>query len=829
MQNGRIWETGSKSIHLRGKVMQWKTVPRDIDTFLRKCAPRKHAEPVSDSKIPTNGQRMALRTLAKGLCEHGMLLADDVGMGKTLIASHLAHAVAKAGGRVAILTPRGLIRQWKDELQDAATYWPKKEIYSIEQTSDLTKEDYTAKEHFPQICLVSQTLLLCKKDEIHPIATKIFNWRHGKKKQTLRGAPLLSQMRAHFPKDLDEKRRFLPKRNPYFLEKCLVLLLGTFDFVIIDEAHKNRSETGSLGRLLEYLIQEKTSRRLGMTATPIELNSKQWHNTLNRLEIQVNDLSEHIETLEKATTTLKQGDAWKSKDCRKNYKEAAYTFEQALRPYLIRRGKREDDAVKIYLTENNSPLSCYAYRQFIEQPIHWAQLDDNWKEILCAAEACSLTAKPEKNDETAAACRQRLEQRGRLTVANGHCLTLWLEGGNNEKSHPVKKGTGQHKRQDRWNFWRHVLKSNLPEDGLYQHPHIMKAAEAILNITDRGEKVLVFGVFLKPLRALTLLLNAHAMLDSLKLWLKRKAILSDRHLNGCALDDDCRVKALQAALKTERQSFWHDTPFEKIRDMLQQQYDQYENQQKKYRNHIRNTLPSYAEIPDFRSVFARWLEEEYGTEALSFDRKKMSEVLRKLRERCCGTPAQEEDMPSDVEAKEIVSALTEEDDTTNPRSTFARLLYGKTDQFVRFALQDAFNRSNSQLRVLVAQSRVGREGLNLHRSCRHVFLLHPEWNPGFIEQQIGRIDRIDSLWSRMVLGHNGKDADPSAQLCVTSIIFEGTYDAFQWQVLCERKNMLHGQLYGDPVPEIVAQNAEEKKWLREIIDAAPDFSPQEKA
>jgi hypothetical protein len=40
--------------------------------------------------------------------------------------------------------------------------------------------------------------------------------------------------------------------------------------------------------------------------------------------------------------------------------------------------------------------------------------------------------------------------------------------------------------------------------------------------------------------------------------------------------------------------------------------------------------------------------------------------------------------------------------------------------------------------------RVGREGLNLHESCRIVVQFHAEWNPAVIEQQIGRVDRKGS-------------------------------------------------------------------------------------
>jgi SNF2 family DNA or RNA helicase len=48
--------------------------------------------------------------------------------------------------------------------------------------------------------------------------------------------------------------------------------------------------------------------------------------------------------------------------------------------------------------------------------------------------------------------------------------------------------------------------------------------------------------------------------------------------------------------------------------------------------------------------------------------------------------------------------------------------------------------------VLVAQSQVGREGLNLHEEYRTVVLLYAEWNPGILEQQIGRVDRKNRRW-----------------------------------------------------------------------------------
>src|SRR5690606_20140954 len=47
---------------------------------------------------------------------NGIILADEVGMGKTRIAVSAVRAVTECGGRVALLIPPGLGFQWQDEL-----------------------------------------------------------------------------------------------------------------------------------------------------------------------------------------------------------------------------------------------------------------------------------------------------------------------------------------------------------------------------------------------------------------------------------------------------------------------------------------------------------------------------------------------------------------------------------------------------------------------------------------------------------------------------------------------------------------------------------------
>jgi len=176
--------------------------------------------------------------------------------------------------------------------------------------------------------------------------------------------------------------------------------------------------------------------------------------------------------------------------------------------------------------------------------------------------------------------------------------------------------------------------------------------------------------------------------------------------------------------------------------------------------------------------------------------------------------------------EEIKLRLKEEYART--RGGFARLMYGGTRQESRRMIQLAFNRARSFPRILVAQSLVGREGLNLHKACRVVVLLHPEWNPGVVEQQIGRVDRVDSRWC----GELRKALDsgtPAAQLPrieVRPVVFRGTYDEHNWKVLRDRWDNLRAQLHGDVIaPEFATLSNEEKAVFDEISDAAPDFSP----
>lgn len=94
----------------------WMAVGRELEAL---------AEAQGRSGWPLNdGQCASLRGIAARLPKNGVVIADEVGMGKTRIAVALTRSVTAAGGRVLILVPPGLGFQWRAELRDGGVAAP---------------------------------------------------------------------------------------------------------------------------------------------------------------------------------------------------------------------------------------------------------------------------------------------------------------------------------------------------------------------------------------------------------------------------------------------------------------------------------------------------------------------------------------------------------------------------------------------------------------------------------------------------------------------------------------------------------------------------------
>lgn len=843
------------------------------------------------------GQQKSILAIAKNIPNNGMIIADEVGMGKTRIAIALAKAVTESGGRVAVLIPVGLGYQWKEEFRMAKIMDVPDPIRSLTRYID----------SWPESGWYGESILL--------ISHLFSNWQHKENSRSWRFA-LLPEMYAWLRK---EKRRIpknyikwssiysnykieniakkivaaIPKdkSNPArtkldnlsnlkwkedifrgssyintqgeelrnHLKTCIGLGMGIFDLVIIDEAHKNRGADSGLSKMLDNIIcREKNHRVLGLTATPVELELEDWLSTLRRIGIdgEKKAIEEIIKQYAKAIEKVRE--SWRSNnEDRDKFKILSKRFEKALQKYLIRRDKREDPGVIEFKRKSNLPY--YQYRVEKEILIDPLQKDfpESWRKAICGAESLSF-ASAIKEDPSA--------KRFRLTLANGHGIGTWLDSSTFDISDKedlkvldeiaipehVESNNNEHtrKKKERIEFWKRMIINAVPqkENHLFQHPAILTVIKCIEDdYTKHNSKVLVFGKFTKPMKALVLLLNSREMirrLDEGKNWPQytiRK-------------DEETSVKYALIQLKDVLQKTWD---IKKIKNALYKNENKIEASRKKFRRGFLKSLREGFRLKQIStgSIPFRLLE------IIENDLKKYDELFIHISRACYehlfGTELANEVSPDPVDFwekyEELIMDMTDIDsedadsnedfgigkleeilETINDRlreeygtqsARFARFMFGETKHHVRRLMQSAFNRPGSFPYILVAQSKVGREGLNLHKACKTVIMLHPEWNPGIAEQQIGRVDRLGSLWSEMVKCYSGNEAE-IPRIEIRPVIFKNTYDEQNWNVLTERWDDLRAQLHGIIIPDRNAKNAseEEKQIINDLNSCAPKFS-----
>ena len=867
----------------------WDAVSRQLQTLM-------------DKKIPLNdGQKASLRCLAERLTDrssnNGMIIADEVGMGKTRIAAVVARAVTEAGGRVAILVPPGLGYQWNSELRCAG-------IAAPPILRGLWK--YLCDWQESKICWPNKQLLV--------ISHSFSNWRLGEKSNAWRWL-LLPELYArrkwkrgpgtHWPRHTEVDRNVrataeaiedalnaslqdqlsvfgddLLKKLSWeelfdaarysrggdlrpWLERAVGLGLGVFDLVIIDEAHKGRKKDSRLNNLLDQIILPSPhARRLALTATPIELDAGQWMQMLERILVEEADreqIAAAVSAYVQAVAAIRRCPSDPQRQ--RSFGKVAEAFTDALRPYLIRRDKRQEPSIQKF--QQLSREDIHAYRQEIPIVIDTAELDLAWKQAVCAAESLSFVARHTDN---------RQMKRLRLTLANGHGIASLLDQLHMDETadaaqlqaeseeetkasqqvacYTEENDPGQDKREQRVAWWQEILAAPFQgqENVLFAHPAILKAVETIEEVTQRGEKVLVFGRFRRPMQALTQLLNAREMLRCLKEerpWPQSRISVEEW--------DAVRAADIQLHGKVS----WSNR--EGLNRELEAQYTKLRHIRRNFRKGLVATLEEgFRQSPDRQAqcllaAFQQDLTSTADTEdtVLIYVARGIQEILdpdwrtaspvAKARAFADLVKAAGDQDKNDIEEDLDDACVAEywkvcrerlQEEYDNLQGRFARLMDGNSKPATRRFLQLAFNRPHSHPKVLVAQSLVGREGLNLHTACRTVVLLHLEWNPGVVEQQIGRVDRIGSLWEEKLklwekTHGEGEGAESIPRIEIRPIIFQGTYDERQWNILQTRWNDLRAQLHGLILsPDMARDNPEAEGWIEKINRMAPDFSPE---
>lgn len=844
------------------------------------------------------GQRASLRAIASRILRNGVVIADEVGMGKTRIAVEVARCVIKSGGRVAILVPPGLGYQWQAELRDG-------EINDVPAILRSLSAYLAAWADNQQPWFAKQTVMVSHAFTNWRLGEKTAVWRwalvpelyarwrektdhrlprgyydnamladgwvcSGAAKSIVAALPanrkhpiwrLLDKFKGvQWPRPLDAAEYAKYGELRQWLERSVGIGLGAFDLIITDEAHKSRGTESGLSRLLErVIVPSDTARRLALTATPVELDVSQWHSTLSRLGLDAATLARVQEvTTQYADAVKRVRQAWRSSpEARTAYKIAAARFQDTLSPYLLRRDKREDPDVRSFHKHSGLPIN--AYRREAEISVKTADLSTAWRKAICAAESLSLVTS-QLSDPVA--------KRLRLTLGNGHGIAALLDqikradddhrqeqfDGANAVNEEEIEGAADVKRQERAEWWLNAISQAFAQgdDSLFDHPAIKEAVEAIEKETQRSEKVLVFGRFTRPLRALVDLLNAREMLrrvQNKEPWPQAK-VHGDR--DGDA--ENSEWLAVRAAHRQLTSPLQLDT----LDETLRVRYERERQRREQFRERLipkidrgwqgHNPGARFKAIFDAfrRSIDANTSDERAEQSSLALVARAMMELLEstdaevseyastfcQLIEAVCDRDDADDDN-NEIDAAEATGLWGEiearlRDEYTRTQGGFARLMYGGTSPESRRMIQLAFNRAKSFPRVLVAQSLVGREGLNLHKSCRIVVLLHPEWNPGVVEQQIGRVDRVDSRWCNELKKalNSGTPAGQLPRIEVRPVIFRGTYDEHNWKVLRERWDNLRSQLHGDVIsPEFANANHEDKEVFDEVSNAAPDFSP----
>lgn len=872
------------------------------------------------------GQRASLAWISRRIGQHGVVLADEVGTGKTRIACALVHAVVAAGGRAAVVVPHGLMHQWKFESAALGEGRPvPKELTTLTAFFDVSWPDPTWRARSPdpdspewwliahgfsvprvrldgrewrvalpelvKACLAPKSVRTDRRTRSGKLLAQLqdktsIGWKGmealaraiAPRIRTLPG--LQKRLDALPPLDLANgdsvalKQAFSGDGDGRRVSETLLgYWLGAFDLVVIDEAHKSRGQlseedattkgvsTTVLTRLVERILRPTMDgRRLCMTATPMELELEQWLDLLQRAGCQLDDATGRRVVSGLHAAAQRAAIAPDERSRIDDLCRASRELTKVLTPYVTRRRRSDDPVIQRFISAiRDADGRPHPHRRIEQVRIAWDAGTEgaehpHWFDVLFAAECMSQSAR----GLPLALTREwpRAIRDAYTKLSQGH-VSVDLVGAEESLRVPVPDDASVSSRGkiERTGYWfgrleaarrRVVEESRGRANPDAEHPRILAAVAEIERWTLQGEKVLVFGVFLYPLTLLAHVVNIrHALRMADARRPLAHAIHADRELDGILPRQLERLRSagqLSGALATGGLA--------EVRRLLAESSRSYRNLRKSVRNATDQRLREWCTDPSLlghvalapelrRSLqdhLASFVLDDFlsaGSEAglqAEERRERIDELADQFRRERLEPLL--EDAVDETDGDEQIAAQREHalrlamlDGHAGRQSEHARLLQGSTNWATRESLQAAFNRPGASPRVLLAQSQVGREGLNLHEACRVVIQFHAEWNPAILEQQIGRVDRKRSLWERradewLEAGCGG--APPMIE--VRQLVFEGTYDAFKWDRVRGRQRMFDASLFGSLLSaEDWARVPPERR--QDLVDAAPSFNP----
>ncbi len=818
---------------------------------------------------PTDGQRNAIAAIALRLRrgQRSLLLADEVGTGKTLIAAVLIKAVQAGGGRSAVVMPAGLGAQWQAELRrldpldttlsPLRSYWTfldtfkrpedvadrdtmrtrrARELADRRQQRELPPGEWCDE----PILLLSHNLGTMREttgtrawhqglvESVRKVADGVRRYRRDPRGGMHHNIAREAAERILARLDRADRDALLARiesnGNPLIdrLRPIVACGLGRFDLLVIDEAHKARGATSSLSRVISDMTWKAADVfRLGLTATPVELDASQWIQTLERLGLPASTLTVlrsaidgYVEAVGELRTKVALTPATVER-----YRVAAELFQTRLSPWVLRRDLLEDNFVGGFQQRHGN------HRRVVPIEVSLADMPLQWRRAFLASEAMSLL-----HEHSLSPAQRRL----RLSLPDGRQTAIWEEPSAPNSIDPENRGQ---------RAWAALANEVMGEGGgaVFSHPAILRAVHEIEILAAQGQKVLVFGRFTRPMRALTFLLDAREMVRRLcaeegtdARWPGSKlapatfereaalqAALSDGELNVARLDR-AAVEARMAE-RAERHQSARRSNLAEARAAIERLAGSGDGEAIMLLEAWRVAGAEaglIAALEDQRPVSAR--NDPWTGDALA---AAFGALVREVR-------GHAEEGRENVDAPPVPQRFAELlgkhlEDFGSREGHFARLMDGSTAPQTRRLLQAAFSRDGSWPQVLVAQSTVAREGLNLQAACRVVVMLHLEWNPGNVEQQIGRVDRIGSRWRREAAEHEKSAVGDAPRILIRPVLVRGTYADHQWSVLERRWQSLRAQLNGEVLAsdDLGEQNRDLAQLLEEVRAAAPNFSP----
>lgn len=692
--------------------LNWAELWKEVSKIKSGKDTRKNA---GDKRKLESEQIDSLRAISHALHERkGVILADEVGLGKTWVALELIRRIIDLGGKVAIVAKESILRKWKEEW--IGGWGTRVELKFYEK--DMDEKVLLSNSSKIRLYLIPSTLARRKKwkdvqksiwnikpdlivfDEAHNFLTAA---KANELIDTLKGKVFLYGQVKALTNKLKENPLTVSQKKELPSLKGKVFTSNQIKDLCANNKKKNKEKdqgkilTNPQWEELKKLLKAEKSKQIGndelrvlaLTATPlgIDIGAIHWENFFNLLGLKEEDKLEKIKSLSKKIIRSAGKETEENKNLIATYREQ---FEG-----IIFRSHRntyyQEFFKKILKGKFGNELLCEAVdkrinRIPIEIDIRESQ-KNVWRTLVCSVEALSYC--PSGGTGT------KFDKRSRLTVANTNGLMSIID--------------------------------NL---------------EKIKNEEEEKEE-------------------------------KEEPISK--------IEDPAKLA----------QRIWENVAKECLGNL-------YEPLNDKEKNKKKGEIENYSEKKQVVRGNPLY-KEVVGIVKKHFEDKKESRVLIFSYNT---TPAS---ILCDILNEELKKIFK---DSKN----YCGFIYGDTSledrerAIERFSLSEvrkAPNEEQTELKCLIAQIRVAGEGLDLHRRCDTVIFLQPEWSPIYVEQGIGRVDRIKSLWVEKMLKLDGQETNPEEFPKITVYFpkFKETYNFSKWVVLDKRWDLMERILNGIGEPK----------------------------